>query len=482
MDQQLQFYIDGQWVDPATPRTLDVINPSTEEVIARVSLGSATDVDRAVQAARHAFETFGHSSREERLALLERVLATYQQHIGDVARAISLEMGAPQWLAKAAQAPMGVAHLKQAIKVLKDFDFQTVQGTTATLYEPVGVVGMITPWNWPINQMMCKVAPALAAGCTIILKPSEIAPLSGLLLARVMHEAGAPAGVFNLVNGDGAGVGEAMARHPGIDMMTFTGSTRAGIAVAKAAADTVKRVAQELGGKSANIVLDDADIDKAVKQGVQACFTNSGQSCNAPTRMFVPRAKQAQAVAAAKAVAERTQVADAMAEGMAMGPVVSQAQFDKIQGLIQQGIDEGATLVAGGTGRPEGLSKGYFVKPTVFADVRNDMTIAREEIFGPVLVMIPYDTEDDAIRMANDSPYGLSGYVQSGSLERARRVAARLRTGMVHLNGAGPDVGAPFGGYKQSGNGREWGEHGFREFLEVKAVMGFEPKPAKAGA
>ncbi len=482
MDQQLQFYIDGQWVDPAEPRTLDVINPSTEEVAGRISLGSAADVDRAVQAARHAFETFGHSSREERLALLERVLAVYQQHIDDVARAISLEMGAPQWLAKAAQAPMGVAHLKQAIRVLKHFEFETVQGTTATLYEPVGVVGMITPWNWPINQMMCKVAPALAAGCTMILKPSEIAPLSGLLLARVMDEAGVPAGVFNLVNGDGPGVGEAMARHPGIDMMTFTGSTRAGIAVAKAAADTVKRVAQELGGKSANIVLDDADIDKAVKQGVQACFTNSGQSCNAPTRMFVPRARQAQAVAAAKAVAERTQVADAMAEGMAMGPVVSQAQFDKIQGLIQKGIDEGATLVAGGTGRPEGLDRGYFVRPTVFADVRNDMTIAREEVFGPVLVMIPYDSEEDAIRMANDSPYGLSGYVQSGSLERARRVAARLRTGMVHLNGAGPDVGAPFGGYKQSGNGREWGEHGFREFLEVKAVMGFEPKEARPAA
>jgi aldehyde dehydrogenase (NAD+) len=482
MDQQLQFYIDGQWVDPAEPRTLDVINPSTEEVAGRISLGSAADVDRAVQAARRAFESFGHSSREERLALLERVLAVYQQHIDDVARAISLEMGAPQWLAKAAQAPMGVAHLKQAIRVLKQFEFETVQGTTATLYEPVGVVGMITPWNWPINQMMCKVAPALAAGCTMILKPSEIAPLSGLLLARVMDEAGVPAGVFNLVNGDGPGVGEAMARHPGIDMMTFTGSTRAGIAVAKAAADTVKRVAQELGGKSANIVLDDADIDKAVKQGVQACFTNSGQSCNAPTRMFVPRARQAQAVAAAKAVAERTQVADAMAEGMAMGPVVSQAQFDKIQGLIQKGIDEGATLVAGGTGRPEGLDRGYFVRPTVFADVRNDMTIAREEVFGPVLVMIPYDSEDDAIRMANDSPYGLSGYVQSGSLEHARRVAARLRTGMVHLNGAGPDVGAPFGGYKQSGNGREWGEHGFREFLEVKAVMGFEPKEARPAA
>ena len=481
MQHTQQFYIDGQWVDPVTPRSLDVINPSTEQAIAQISLGSAADVDKAVKAARRAFESFSHTTREERLALLEKVLAVYKQRADDVAQAISQEMGAPLWLSKAAQAAMGVAHLKQTLAILKDFEFQAVKGSTATLYEPVGVVGMITPWNWPINQMMCKVAPALAAGCTVILKPSEIAPLSGLLLAEVMHEAGVPAGVFNLVNGDGLGVGEAMSVHPGIDMMTFTGSTRAGIAVAKAAADTVKRVAQELGGKSANIVLDDADIEKAVKQGVQACFTNSGQSCNAPTRMFVPRAKQDQAMAVAKAVAERTQVADAMApEGMAMGPVVSQAQFSKIQGLIQKGIDEGATLVAGGTGRPDGMDKGYFVKPTVFADVRNDMTIAREEIFGPVLVMIPYDSEDEAIRMANDSPYGLSGYVQSGSLEHARQVAARLRTGMVHLNGAGPDVGAPFGGYKQSGNGREWGEHGFREFLEVKAVMGYEPKPAKA--
>ncbi|MEZ5605574.1 MAG: aldehyde dehydrogenase family protein [Burkholderiaceae bacterium] len=481
MQHTQQFYIDGQWVDPVTPRSLDVINPSTEQAIAQISLGSAADVDKAVKAARRAFESFSHTTREERLALLEKVLAVYKQRADDVAQAISQEMGAPLWLSKAAQAAMGVAHLKQTLAILKDFEFQAVKGSTATLYEPVGVVGMITPWNWPINQMMCKVAPALAAGCTVILKPSEIAPLSGLLLAEVMHEAGVPAGVFNLVNGDGLGVGEAMSVHPGIDMMTFTGSTRAGIAVAKAAADTVKRVTQELGGKSANIVLDDADIEKAVKQGVQACFTNSGQSCNAPTRMFVPRAKQDQAMAVAKAVAERTQVADAMApEGMAMGPVVSQAQFSKIQGLIQKGIDEGATLVAGGTGRPDGMDKGYFVKPTVFADVRNDMTIAREEIFGPVLVMIPYDSEDDAIRMANDSPYGLSGYVQSGSLEHARQVAARLRTGMVHLNGAGPDVGAPFGGYKQSGNGREWGEHGFREFLEVKAVMGYEPKPAKA--
>ena len=481
MQHTQQFYIDGQWVDPATPRSLDVINPSTEQAIAQISLGSAADVDRAVKAARRAFESFSQTSREERMALLEKVLEVYKKRSDDVAQAISLEMGAPLWLSKAAQAAMGVAHLKQTLAILKDFEFESVKGTTATLYEPVGVVGMITPWNWPINQMMCKVAPALAAGCTVILKPSEIAPLSGLLLAEVMHEAGVPHGVFNLVNGDGLGVGEAMSVHPGIDMMTFTGSTRAGIAVAKAAADTVKRVAQELGGKSANIVLEDADVEKAVKQGVQACFTNSGQSCNAPTRMFVPRAQQAQAMAVAKAVAERTQVADAMAtEGMAMGPVVSQAQFSKIQGLIQQGIDEGATLVAGGTGRPDGMAKGYFVKPTVFADVKNNMTIAREEIFGPVLVMIPYDSEDEAIRMANDSPYGLSGYVQSGSLEHARKVAARLRTGMVHLNGAGPDVGAPFGGYKQSGNGREWGEHGFREFLEVKAVMGYEPKPAKA--
>ncbi|HOV19733.1 MAG TPA: aldehyde dehydrogenase family protein [Ottowia sp.] len=480
MKEHLQFYIDGQWTDPVTPRTLDVINPSTEEVASRISLGSAADVDKAVQAARRAFESFSRTSRDERVALLEKVLAIYKRRADEVAQAISLEMGAPLWLSKAAQAAMGTAHLKTTLAVLKNFEFETVQGTSATLYEPVGVVGMITPWNWPINQIMCKVAPALAAGCTVILKPSEIAPLSGILVAEIMDEAGVPPGVFNLVNGDGPGVGEAMSVHPGIDMMTFTGSTRAGIAVAKAAADTVKRVAQELGGKSANIVLDDADIEKAVKQGVQACFTNSGQSCNAPTRMFVPRAKQDQAMAVARTVAEKTQVADAMAEGMAMGPVVSQAQFSKIQGLIQKGIDEGATLVAGGTGRPEGMSKGYFVKPTVFADVNNDMTIAREEIFGPVLVMIPYDTEEDAIRMANDSPYGLSGYVQSGSLEHARQVAARLRTGMVHLNGAGPDVGAPFGGYKQSGNGREWGEHGFREFLEVKAVMGYEPKPAKA--
>ena len=474
MKDPLQFYIDGQWVDPAQSRTLEVINPSTEEAIARISMGSAADVDKAVAAARRAFETFSQTTREERLALLGKVLEVYQKRYGDIVVAVSQEMGAPLWLSKAAQAAMGVAHLATTIEVLKNFPFEQVHGTTGIVHEPVGVVGMITPWNWPINQIMCKVAPALAAGCTMVLKPSEVAPLNAMLVAEVMHEAGVPPGVFNLVNGDGPGVGEAMSVHPGIDMMTFTGSTRAGIAVAKAAADTVKRVAQELGGKSANIVLDDADLEKAVTQGVQAVLMNSGQSCNAPTRMFVPRALHARAMAAAKATAESVKVADASAEGMHMGPVVSELQFNKIQGLIQKGIDEGATLVAGGTGRPDGLAKGYFVKPTVFADVTNDMTIAREEIFGPVLVMIPYDTEEDAIRMANDTPYGLSGYVQSGSLERARRVASRMRTGMVHLNGAGPDPAAPFGGYKQSGNGREWGEHGFKDFLEVKAVMGYE--------
>lgn len=473
MQDHLQFYIDGQWVNPVSPRSLEVINPSNEQAIARISMGSAADVDKAVAAARRAFESYSRTSREERLALLAKVLEVYQSRYGDFVQTISQEMGAPLWLSKAAQAAMGVAHLSSTIEVLKNFAFEHVQSSTAVVHEPVGVVGMITPWNWPINQIMCKVAPALAAGCTMVLKPSEVAPLNALLVAEVLHEAGVPAGVFNLVNGDGPGVGEAMSSHPGIDMMTFTGSTRAGIAVAKAAADSVKRVAQELGGKSANIVLDDANLQKAVTQGVQAVLMNSGQSCNAPTRMFVPRALHGQAVEIARSVAGAATVADALAEGMHMGPVVSEAQWGKIQALIRKGIEEGATLVAGGTGRPEGLVQGYFVKPTVFADVSNDMSIAREEIFGPVLVMIPYDDEEDAIRMANDTVYGLSGYVQSGSLERARRVAARLRTGMVHLNGAGPDFNAPFGGYKQSGNGREWGEHGFRDFLETKAVMGY---------
>src|SRR5690242_11785499 len=470
MEHKLQFYIDGKCIDP-----------SNEEPFARISMGSKADVDKAVAAARRAFETWSRTSKEERLALMGKIVEVYQKRYGDIVQAISREMGAPLGLSKNAQAAMGIAHFTQAMKVLKDFEFEKVEGSTAIVREPVGVVGMITPWNWPINQIACKVAPALAAGCTMILKPSEIAPMNAMLFAEVMDEAGVPPGVFNLVNGDGPTVGEALSAHPGIDMMSFTGSTRAGIAVAKAAADTVKRVAQELGGKSANIVLDDADLTKAVSGGVMQMMTNSGQSCNAPSRMFIPRAKNDQAIAIAKATAEKVKVAPPDSPESTpgtIGPVVSEVQFNKIQGLIKKGIDEGATLVAGGLGRPEGLNRGYYVRPTVFANVTNDMTIAREEIFGPVLAMLPYDTEADAIRMANDTVYGLSGYVQSGDLAHARKVASQLRSGNVHLNGAGADFTAPFGGYKQSGNGREWGEHGFEEFLETKAVLGFEVKAA----
>lgn len=473
MENKLQFYIDGKWVDPVVPKTLEVIDPSNEEPFARISLGSKADVDKAVAAARRAFESWSRTSKEERLAVMQRIVDCYQKRYGEIVEAISREMGAPLSLSKNAQAAMGIAHFTQAMKVLKDYNFQHVQGSTAIVREPVGVVGMITPWNWPINQIACKVAPALAAGCTMVLKPSEIAPMNALLFAQVLHEAGVPAGVFNLVNGDGPTVGEAMSSHPGIDMMSFTGSTRAGIAVAKASADTVKRVAQELGGKSANIILDDADLQKAVVGGVMHMMTNSGQSCNAPSRMFVPHAKHDQAAEIAKAAAEKVKVGNPFDEGTTMGPVVSEAQFNKIQGLIKKGIDEGATLVTGGLGRPEGLNRGYYVRPTIFANVRNDMTIAREEIFGPVLCILPYKTEEEAIQMANDTVYGLSGYVQSGDIEHARRVAAQLRTGNVHLNGAGMDLNAPFGGYKQSGTGREWGEFGFEEFLEVKAVMGY---------
>jgi aldehyde dehydrogenase (NAD+) len=478
MLEKLKFYIDGKWVDPVTPKTLEVINPATEEPFAKISLGSKADVDKAVAAARKAFETFSQTTREQRIALFEKIIAVYQKRYADIAKAITEEMGAPAKLSQQAQAATGLGHLMENMKILKSYQFEEVRGTTAIVREPVGVCGFITPWNWPINQIACKVAPALAAGCTMVLKPSEIAPMNAILWAEIMDEAGVPPGVFNLVNGDGPTVGEALSSHPGIDMMSFTGSTRAGIAVAKAAADTVKRVAQELGGKSANIVLDDADLQKAVASGVMHMMNNSGQSCNAPSRMFVPRSKQDQAMAIAKATAESVKVGDPTAEGTTMGPVVSQQQFDKIQGLIKKGIDEGATLVTGGLGRPDGLNRGYYVRPTVFANVTNDMTIAREEIFGPVLSILPYDTEADAIRQANDTVYGLSGYVQSGSIDHARKVASQLRTGNVHLNGAGADFSAPFGGYKQSGTGREWGEFGFEEFLEVKAVLGYAPKAA----
>lgn len=473
MKDFLQFYIDGQWVDPLEKaRTLDVINPATEEPVARISLGSAADVDRAVKAAKKAFATYSQTTREERLQLLQKIAEAYTAHLGELAEVISSEMGAPMKLAQMAQAPSGLAHLGQVIEILKSFAFVENRGSTRLLKEPVGVCGLITPWNWPANQIMCKVAPALAAGCTMVLKPSEVAPLSGLVIARVLHEAGVPAGVFNLVNGDGPTVGAAIASHPDIDMVSFTGSTRAGVEVARAAAPTVKRVAQELGGKSANIILDDADFEKAVGGGVRTCFTNTGQSCNAPTRMFVPASRHDEAVAIAKKAAEQVKPGNPGDEATQIGPVASGVQFEKVQRLIQKGIDEGAQLVAGGPGRPDGLAKGFYVKPTVFAGVRNDMTIAREEIFGPVLSILPYKSEEEAIELANDTEYGLSGYVFSGDPQRAMRVASRLRTGNVHINGAGPDFSAPFGGYKRSGNGREWGEYGLEEFLEVKAVLG----------
>jgi aldehyde dehydrogenase (NAD+) len=473
MKDCLDFYINGQWVKPATPNSCEVLNPANDEVIGHISLGSKADVDKAVAAAKKAFETFSRTTREERVALLERILAAYASHLEELATTISSEMGAPMWLAQGAQAPSGMAHLMNTLEVLKTYEFESQKGNTRIVREPVGVCGLITPWNWPVNQIMCKVAPALAAGCTMVLKPSEIAPLNAIVVANILHEAGVPAGVFNLVNGDGPTVGSALSSHPDIDMMSFTGSTRAGIQVAKNAADTVKRVAQELGGKSANIILDDADLAKAVTNGIRGCFTNSGQSCNAPTRMLVPAAKHAEALKIAAEVANSVHCADpATGDPGTLGPVVSKQQWTKIQGLIKAAIDEGAQLVAGGPGLPDGFTKGCYVRPTVFGGVTNDMIIAREEVFGPVLAILPYKDEEEAIAIANDTVYGLSGYVQSGSPQHAYEVASRLRTGNVHLNGAGPDFAAPFGGYKQSGNGREWGEYGFEDFLEVKAVMG----------
>ena len=468
-----QFYIDGKWVAPTNAHDFPVTNPATEKEIAVISLGTAADVDKAVVAAKRAFESFSETTPDERLALLRRITEVYQEKYEEMAETISQEMGAPMWLARAAQAAAGLGHLIEMQRVLGSYKFEELKGSTLMRKEAIGVCGLITPWNWPVNQITCKVAPALAAGCTMVLKPSEIAPLSGYLFTQIMHEAGVPAGVYNMVNGDGPTVGAAISCHPGVDMVSFTGSTRAGVAVATAAAPTVKRVTQELGGKSANIILDDADVEQAAMAGVQACIMNTGQSCNAPTRMLVPRAKMAQAAAAAKLAAEAVKVGDPAADGTNIGPLASAAQFEKVQHLIQKGIDEGAELVAGGPGRPEGLTKGYFVKPTVFSNVRNSMTIAREEIFGPVLAIIPYDSEEDAIRIANDTHYGLSGYVMSGDIERARRVAKRIRSGNVHVNGAQPDFSGAFGGYKQSGNGREWGEAGLDEFLELKAVFGY---------
>lgn len=467
-----KFYINGEWVEPAGRETIDVINPATEEAFATISMGTAEDVDAAAKAARAAFPAWSQSSVEDRKTVLQKIMAGIQARAGDLAAAITSEMGAPVGLANAAQVPSGLGHFAAVLPVLENYKFQETRGSTLIVKEAAGVCGFITPWNWPLNQIACKVAPALAAGCTIVLKPSEVAPINAYILAEIIDECGLPPGVFNLVNGDGPNVGAAISAHPEVDVVSFTGSTRAGREVARAAADGIKRVTQELGGKSANIILDDtADFGKAVFSGVLNCFGNSGQSCNAPTRMLVPKARLGEAIESAKAAAAKAVVGDPNSEGTSLGPVVSELQFNKINALIEAGIKEGAELIAGGPGRPDGLDKGYFIKPTVFANVTNDMTIAREEVFGPVLTIIGYDDDADAIAIANDTEYGLSGYI-SGEPAHAQQIALQIRTGMVHINGAPLDISAPFGGYKKSGNGREWGLEGFEEYLETKAMMG----------
>jgi len=473
MRNYTDFYIDGAWVSPAGRPVLDVINPATELAFARISMGDATDVDTAVTAARRAFESFSQTTKADRIDLLRAVLAGFMARYDEVAEAITLEMGAPCTFSRAEQAEAGEGHLKAIIRALEAFTGEERINATRIVHEPVGVCGLITPWNWPINQVACKVAPALAAGCTMVLKPSEIAPVSAMIFAEILHDAGVPAGVFNLINGDGATVGAAISSHPGLDMVSFTGSTRAGIAIAKAAADTVKRVHQELGGKSANIILDDVDFEPTIREALRMGFKNSGQSCNSPSRLLVPRAWHDRAAALACDYANAIRIGDPQRDDTQIGPVVSKVQYDRIQGLIQRGIDQGAKLEAGGPGLPPGLNAGYFVRPTIFSGVTPDMDIARIEIFGPVVTIIAYDDEDEAIRIANDTVYGLANYVSSGRIERARAVARRLRSGMVHVNAAPGDYDGAFGGYKQSGNGREWGKFGFMDFMEVKSIFGY---------
>ncbi len=474
MAHEHKFYIDGAWMDPAGTGRLDVIDPSTEEPIASIATGTAADVDKAVKAARKAFELFGWSDPQDRVILFHRIIEVYKKRRRDLAAAVSHEMGAPLKFSNDVQVAIGLAHLQKMADLLETYAFRTRKGLGMVIKEPIGVVGMITPWNWPLNQITCKVAPALAAGCTMLLKPSEIAPLNAIIFAEIMDEAGVPNGVFNLINGDGPTVGAALSAHPGIDMVSFTGSARAGVQVAIAAAETVKRVTQELGGKSANILLRDAPLETAVRKGVAACFRNAGQSCNAPTRMLVPQDLHDQALLYAAAAAKEFHVGAADDAATTLGPVVSRTQYDKVQGYIESGIEAGAKLVAGGLGRPSGLNRGYFVQPTVFGAVTPDMTIAQEEIFGPVLSIMPYHTEDEAVAMANDTDYGLAAYVQSGDLEHARKIAGRLRAGNVHINYPAWDAGMPFGGYKRSGNGREYAEYGLEDYLEVKGVLGWE--------
>ncbi|SPM39288.1 Acyl-CoA reductase or other NAD-dependent aldehyde dehydrogenase [Mycobacterium numidiamassiliense] len=476
MREYLNFYIDGKWVEPLRPNVFEVENPATEQVSGKISLGSADDVDVAVKAARRAFGSWSQSTREQRLDLLQAILAEYQKRADELADAVTEEIGAPPSLAAGPQVFLGIGHLTTAIDALKNFAFEEHKGATLIAKEPIGVCGLITPWNWPINQVAVKVYPALATGCTVILKPSEVAPYSPYIFAEILDAAGVPAGVFNLINGDGAGVGVALASHPDIDMVSFTGSTRAGVEVAKLAAPTVKRVTQELGGKSPNIVLDDSGFAEGVSAGVANMMPNSGQSCNAPTRMLVPNSRMNEAITIAREAAEQVTVGHPGA-GTTIGPVASKTQFDKVQRLIQKGIDEGATVVVGGPGRPDGLDQGYYVKPTVFAHVTNDMTIAREEIFGPVLCILGYDDLDQAVEIANDTEYGLAGFVSGADLDKAREVARKIRAGWVTINHAF-DMNAPFGGYKRSGNGREWSEFGFHEYLEVKSTLGYAPDKA----
>lgn len=476
MNQYDKCYINGEWVDPLESQLKDVINPATEQVIGQVALASSADVDRAVAAAKNSFESWSQSTREERLELLDRIIALYAERMEEMAQVISNEMGAPMSLARSAQAPIGMVHFKTARKALADYPFEESLGSSYVYKEPIGVCGFITPWNWPMNQIACKVAPALACGCTMVLKPSELAPLSAYLFTQIMHDAGAPPGVYNMVNGDGPGVGAALTSHPDVEMVSLTGSTRAGIQVSKAAADTVKRVALELGGKSANIILEDvADFDAVVAEGADECFRNTGQSCNAPTRMLVPAHLHDRAVEIAQGRAAATRAGDPKADETDIGPLANGAQFNKVHSMIQEAIDAGTDLAAGGAGRPEGLEQGYYVQPTVFANVTNDMKIAREEVFGPVLAILPYENEAEAVAIANDSPYGLAGYIQSGDIDHARAVAKKIRAGTIFLNGNNFDPNAPFGGYKQSGNGREWGSFAFHDFLEVKGVVGYEP-------
>ncbi len=469
---KLKFYIDGAWVEPAAPSALDVINPATEQPFARISMGSRDDVDRAVTAARRAFQAYSQTTVAQRLGWLHRIIEGFRARLPELARTMTQEMGSPITFSTERQATVALFHFEEVVRVLADFPFEERMGPGLIRREPIGVCGLITPWNWPLNQVASKVAPALAAGCTVVLKPSEIAPLSALLFAEVVHQAGLPAGVFNLVNGDGPTVGEAIASHPDIDMVSFTGSTAAGVKVAKLAADSVKRVAQELGGKSPNIILDDADLKTAVIAGVHACNTNAGQNCQSPTRMLVPRAQREAAFDAAREAIAAIRLGDPMDPASTMGPLVSRAQYDKVQALIQSAIDEGATLVAGGPGRPEHVAQGFYVRPTVFGDVTPQMRIAREEVFGPVLSIMSYDSDDEAVAIANDTPFGLAGFVQSRDPARARAVANRIRAGRVYINGAVFDRSLPFGGYKQSGNGREFGVFGLEEYLEVKAILG----------